>query len=135
MIRQDAKTLLEVRGLHATVNGIEILKGIDLTVRLGEIHAIMGPNGSGKSTLAKVLAGHPAYVVTAGEVRYDGNNLLVQSVLGSQKLTDSALTGRGNDTLSSIQRVQLVDPGVLGGYTFDVSGWTAPAALAAWNVK
>jgi Fe-S cluster assembly ATP-binding protein len=78
MIRQDAKTLLEVRGLHATVNGIEILKGIDLTVRLGEVHAIMGPNGSGKSTFAKVLAGHPAYVVTAGEVRYDGNNLLDQ---------------------------------------------------------
>ncbi len=78
MIRQDAKTLLEVRGLHATVNGIEILKGIDLTVRLGEVHALMGPNGSGKSTFAKVLAGHPAYVVTAGEVRYDGNNLLDQ---------------------------------------------------------
>ncbi len=78
MIRQDAKTLLEVRGLHATVNGIEILKGIDLTVRLGEVHALMGPNGSGKSTFAKVLAGHPAYIVTAGEVRYDGNNLLDQ---------------------------------------------------------
>jgi Fe-S cluster assembly ATP-binding protein len=78
MIRRDARTLLEVRGLRATVNGIEILKGIDLTVRLGEVHAIMGPNGSGKSTFAKVLAGHPAYVVTAGEVRYEGRDLLDQ---------------------------------------------------------
>ena len=76
MIRQDSKTLLEVRGLRATVNGIEILKGIDFTVRLGEVHAIMGPNGSGKSTFAKVLAGHPAYVVTGGEVIYHGRNLL-----------------------------------------------------------
>src|SRR5215475_14804343 len=76
MIRQGAKTLLEVRGLRATVNGIEILKGIDLQVRLGEVHAIMGPNGSGKSTFAKVLAGHPAYTVTGGEVLYEGANLL-----------------------------------------------------------
>ena len=76
MIRADAKTLLEVSDLHATVNGVQILKGIDLTVRLGEVHAIMGPNGSGKSTFAKVLAGHPAYAVTAGEVRYEGRNLL-----------------------------------------------------------
>ena len=68
--------MLEVRGLRANVNGIEILKGIDLTVNLGEVHAIMGPNGSGKSTFAKVLAGHPAYVVTAGEIVYDGRNLL-----------------------------------------------------------
>ena len=60
MIEPNSKTLLEVRGLCATVNGIEILKGIDLTVRSGEVHAIMGPNGSGKSTFAKVLAGHPA---------------------------------------------------------------------------
>ena len=76
MIRPDAKTLLEVRNLRATVNGVEILKGIDFTVRLGEVHAIMGPNGSGKSTFAKVLAGHPAYEVTGGEVRYEGANLL-----------------------------------------------------------
>jgi len=78
MIRPDSKKLLEVRGLRATVNGIEILKGIDLTVRLGEVHAIMGPNGSGKSTFAKVLAGHPAYAVTSGEVVYDGRDLLDQ---------------------------------------------------------
>ena len=56
MIRQDSTTVLEVRGLRATVNGIEILKGMDLTIKTGEVHAIMGPNGSGKSTFSKVLA-------------------------------------------------------------------------------
>jgi len=76
MIYQDSKTLLAVRGLHATVNGIEILKGMDLTVKSGEVHAIMGPNGSGKSTFAKVLAGHPAYEVSGGEVAFEGGNLL-----------------------------------------------------------
>ncbi|HYN84515.1 MAG TPA: ATP-binding cassette domain-containing protein, partial [Pyrinomonadaceae bacterium] len=68
--------MLEIRNLHATVDGNEILRGIDLTIRRGETHAIMGPNGSGKSTLAKILAGHPSYVVTAGEVLYEGKNLL-----------------------------------------------------------
>ncbi len=76
MIHQDSRTLLEIRGLRATVSGIEILKGIDLTVRSGEVHAIMGTNGSGKSTLAKVLAGHNAYTVTAGSVVFEGNDLL-----------------------------------------------------------
>ena len=68
--------MLEIKGLRATVGDKEILKGIDLTVLPGEVHAVMGPNGSGKSTLAQVLAGHPAYAVTGGTVTYDGQNLL-----------------------------------------------------------
>jgi len=76
MIVQNSPTLLEVRGLRASVNGIEILKGLDFTVKRGEVHAIMGHNGSGKSTFAKVLAGHTAYQVTAGEVLFGGRDLL-----------------------------------------------------------
>ena len=76
MILEDSRTLLEVRDLRASVNGIEILKGMEITVRSGEVHAIMGPNGSGKSTFAKALAGHPAYEVTGGSVMFEGRNLL-----------------------------------------------------------
>jgi Fe-S cluster assembly ATP-binding protein len=68
--------VLEIRNLHARAGETEILKGIDLTVRAGEVHAVMGPNGSGKSTLAQVLAGHPAFEVTKGSVLYDGRDLL-----------------------------------------------------------
>jgi len=70
------KVLLEVKGLRVAVAGNEILRRVDLTIREGEVHAIMGPNGSGKSTLAQVLAGHPAYAILAGTATYDGKDLL-----------------------------------------------------------
>lgn len=68
--------MLEIKNLKATVDGKQILKGVDLTLRTGEIHALMGPNGSGKSTLANVLLGHPSYSVTDGQAILDGENLL-----------------------------------------------------------
>ena len=68
--------MLEIKNLQVKAEDKEILKGIDLTVKAGEVHAIMGPNGSGKSTLARALSGHPEYVVTGGEVRFDGKDLL-----------------------------------------------------------
>ncbi|CAG4882465.1 component of SufBCD complex, ATP-binding component of ABC superfamily [Georgfuchsia toluolica] len=68
--------MLEIRNLHVSIDNKPILRGIDLTVKAGEVHAVMGPNGSGKSTLAQVLAGRDNYVVTAGEVRYLGHDLL-----------------------------------------------------------
>ena len=70
--------MLEIRNLKAGVEGREILRGLDLEVQAGEVHAIMGPNGSGKSTLAGVLAGRETYEVTDGEVRYQGKDLLEQ---------------------------------------------------------
>ena len=73
---QNGEALLEVKGLHVSVGETEILGGIDLTVKTGEVHAIMGPNGSGKSTLTNVLAGRPEYTVTEGQVLFEGKNLL-----------------------------------------------------------
>ena len=72
--------MLEIKDLHAAVDGTEILKGIDLTIRAGEVHAIMGPNGSGKSTLSYVLSGRDGYDVTAGSITYRGQDLLELSI-------------------------------------------------------
>ena len=73
------ETLLEIKDLHARVEGREILKGVDLTIRRGEVHAVMGPNGAGKSTLGAVLTGRPGYEVTSGSVTYDGRDLMAMS--------------------------------------------------------
>ena len=71
--------LLDIKNIHAGIDGKEILKGINLTVKAGEVHAIMGPNGSGKSTLSSVLVGNPAFNVTEGSVMYKGEDLLGMS--------------------------------------------------------
>ena len=72
--------LLDVKGLHATVEETEILRGIDLKIKAGEVHAIMGTNGAGKSTLASVIMGHPAYAITAGSIQYNGEDLTEMEV-------------------------------------------------------
>ncbi|MFO8037828.1 MAG: Fe-S cluster assembly ATPase SufC [Sodalinema sp.] len=76
MIVENSDVILSVKNLNATVEGTPILKDLNLEIKAGEIHAIMGPNGSGKSTFAKILAGHPDYEITSGEVFYKGQNLL-----------------------------------------------------------
>ena len=68
--------MLEIKNVHANINGTPILKGVSLVIKPGEVHAIMGPNGSGKSTLSKVIAGHPSYEVTEGEILFEGKNVL-----------------------------------------------------------
>jgi Fe-S cluster assembly ATP-binding protein len=75
VIIENSHVILSVQNLSAEVDGIEILKGLSLEIKAGEIHAIMGPNGSGKSTFSKVITGHPAYTVTGGEVFFKGQNL------------------------------------------------------------
>jgi Fe-S cluster assembly ATP-binding protein len=72
-------TLLEIRGLHAEIDGRKILNGLDLTIGKGEVHAIMGPNGAGKSTLSYVLSGKPGYEITAGEILFNGEDLLAMA--------------------------------------------------------
>ena len=76
MISSTSETILSIKDLHASVEDQEILHGVNLLVKEGEIHAIMGRNGSGKSTLSKVIAGHPAYKVLSGSIKYEGSNLL-----------------------------------------------------------
>jgi Fe-S cluster assembly ATP-binding protein len=75
--------MLEIKNLHATVNDKEILRGINLTIKAGEVHAIMGPNGSGKSTLSKIIAGHPSYTVTEGSIEYK-HNAKMKDLLGME---------------------------------------------------
>ncbi len=76
MINKDSKLILEITDLHARIEDQAILQGVNLRIKAGEIHAIMGRNGSGKSTLSKIIAGHPAYTVTSGEIKYKGENLM-----------------------------------------------------------
>src|SRR5688572_13474882 len=86
--------MLEIRNLHASANGVDILRGLNLSVKAGEVHAIMGPNGSGKSTLAHVLAGRPGYVATKGTVLYKGKDLL--SLSPEERPRQGEVEGRGH---------------------------------------
>ena len=75
MVKKKIEEMIKIENLHASIDGKEILKGLNLEVKAGEIHAIMGPNGAGKSTLASVLAGREDYEVTAGSIDFDGTDL------------------------------------------------------------
>lgn len=98
-------TMLEIKDLHASVEGKDILKGLSLTVNAGEVHAIMGPNGSGKSTLSQVLAGREDYEVTSGSVRYQGQDLL-----------DMAIEERARSGLFLAFQYPIEIPGVSNAY-------------------
>ena len=74
-MNKELEPMMEIKDLHVSVEGNEILKGIELTIKAGEVHAIMGPNGSGKSTLANVVAGRPGYEITSGTIRYKGESI------------------------------------------------------------
>ena len=126
------RTILEIRNLHARVGNNEILKGVNLAVRVGEVHSIMGPNGSGKSTLAQVVAGRETYEVTEGEVIYDGKDLLemapeeralegvfmafqypveipgVSSAYFLKTALNAALKHRGQDELDAVEFLALI---------------------------
>nr|YP_010338074.1 iron-sulfur cluster formation ABC transporter ATP-binding subunit [Erythrolobus coxiae]UNJ17659.1 iron-sulfur cluster formation ABC transporter ATP-binding subunit [Erythrolobus coxiae] len=78
MIMKKNGQVLKIDNLHANIDGLDILKGVNLSINAGEIHAIMGPNGSGKSTLSKVIAGHPSYQVTSGNILFEGNSILAE---------------------------------------------------------
>lgn len=97
--------MLEIRNLHASVDGHEILRGVNLTVNAGEVHSIMGPNGSGKSTLAQVLAGNKTYEVTDGEILFDGKNLL-----------DMAPEERAGEGVFLAFQYPVEIPGITGSY-------------------
>jgi Fe-S cluster assembly ATP-binding protein len=78
---EEKSAVLEIKDLHATIGTTSILKGINLVIRRGEVHAIMGKNGSGKSTLAKVIAGHPSYTVTSGDILFENVSILSLSLI------------------------------------------------------
>src|SRR5579863_6328540 len=94
--------MLVIKNLHARVESREILKGINLTVNAGEIHAVMGPNGSGKSTLAHILAGREGYEVTAGSVTYEGKDLLAMEPEEREIHAVMGPNGSGKSTLAHI---------------------------------
>ena len=100
--------LLEIKNLHANVGGKEILKGIDLCIGPGEVHAVMGPNGAGKSTLGAVLTGRPGYEVTEGSVLYNGKDLLAMAPAFSMVKVDEIPTAMENTEYTIVRSVEKV---------------------------